>query len=141
MPLRLTLHAQSSIPIEVTGLVPDAVRDMTLAKIERLPVFHGNGQLPLAELFEVRGDAADERIEFDGDMAGVHHIGARMRSGAIHVTGSAGRHLGSQMTGGEITVAGDAADWAARKCTTGSYAFAEMPGIMPEPPIPAAKRA
>jgi formylmethanofuran dehydrogenase subunit C len=112
MPLCLTLRAPSQFPIEVTGLVPDVLRDMTLAQIERLPVLHGNEQLPLGEVFEVRGTAADETIEFAGDMAGVHHIGAQMRSGAIHVAGSAGRHLGSQMAGGEITVHGDAADWA-----------------------------
>ncbi|HVU89248.1 MAG TPA: formylmethanofuran dehydrogenase subunit C [Pirellulales bacterium] len=112
MPLKLTLRAPSPIPIEVAGIVPDVVRDVTLAQIERLSVLHGNEQLPLAELFNVRGDASDEQIEFVGDMAGVHHVGARMQSGAIHVTGNTGRHLGSRMTGGEITVDGDADDWA-----------------------------
>ena len=59
MPLRLTLRGTSTIPLEVEGLTPDVLRDKTLAQIERWPVFHGNRQLPLADLFRVEGDAAD----------------------------------------------------------------------------------
>ncbi|HEY4311200.1 MAG TPA: formylmethanofuran dehydrogenase subunit C [Pirellulales bacterium] len=111
MSLRLKLRETSTIPIEVEGLTPDALRDKTLAQVERFAIFHGNQQLPLADLFHVSGDTADERIEFADDMAGVHWIGAHMKSGSIHVTDHAGRHVGSQMAGGEITVDGDASDY------------------------------
>ncbi|MES1213016.1 MAG: formylmethanofuran dehydrogenase subunit C [Singulisphaera sp.] len=112
MALTLQLRVATKIPIEVDGIVPDVLRDKSRAQIEKLPVFHGNRQLSLAELFEVQGDAADERLELLGDMSGVHRIGAKMQAGTIHVTGPAGRHLGSEMKGGEIAVDGDAGDWA-----------------------------
>jgi formylmethanofuran dehydrogenase subunit C len=111
MPLKLQYQAQTTIPVEIEGLTPDAIRDKTLAEIEQFPIFHGNQQLPLAELFRVSGDPSDGRMEFEGDLAGVHWIGAGMSSGQIHVAGSVGRHLGSEMKGGEIHVQGNASDW------------------------------
>ena len=51
MPLTLRYHAQTSVPVEIEGVVPDRLRDKSLAEIERLEVFHGNRKLPLAELF------------------------------------------------------------------------------------------
>ncbi|HEX3727114.1 MAG TPA: formylmethanofuran dehydrogenase subunit C, partial [Pirellulales bacterium] len=65
----------------------------------------------LADCFTISGDAGDGRIDFVGDLSGVHWIGAGMTEGVIHVAGNAGRHVGSEMTGGEIHVAGNAGDW------------------------------
>lgn len=112
MPLKLQYQAETSIPVEVEGLLPTTVRDRSLAEIEKLPVFHGNRQLPLAEFFRVSGDPSDGRLEFEGDLSGVHWIGARLSEGSIRVAGSAGRHLGSEMNGGELYVEGNAGDWA-----------------------------
>jgi formylmethanofuran dehydrogenase subunit C len=103
--------ATSSIPIEVEGIVPNAVSHMSRREIEKLPIFCGNHKIPLAELFQVTGDAGNGRIEWQGDLRGVHWIGAKMTSGTVHVAGNAGRHVGSEMTGGEIHVQGDASDW------------------------------
>jgi formylmethanofuran dehydrogenase subunit C len=111
MPLHLRYHASTTIPVEVEGVTPDAVREKSPAEVEQVEIFHGNRKLPLAEFFAVSGDAADGRIVWEGDLSGVHWIGAKMRSGTMHVEGSAGRHLGSEMVGGEIYVAGDAGDW------------------------------
>ena len=111
MPLRLIYQADTSIPVEVEGIVPDVVQDKSLGEIEKLVIFQGNRKLPLAELFRVVGDPSDGRIDWEGDLAGVHWIGAKMTGGQVHVAGNAGRHVGSEMTGGEIHVAGDAGDW------------------------------
>jgi formylmethanofuran dehydrogenase subunit C len=111
MTLRLTLRRTSPVPLEVEGITPDALRGLPLAEIERLPIFEGNVQTPLAEFFAASGDASDERIEWEGDLAGVHWIGAKMKSGTIRIEGDCGRHLGSEMSGGEIHVAGNAGDW------------------------------
>ncbi len=56
MTLRLLLKSRSSVPVEVEGVTPEAVRDKPLAEIERTPIFHGNTQVPLAEFFDVSGD-------------------------------------------------------------------------------------
>jgi formylmethanofuran dehydrogenase subunit C len=111
MSLRFTLKTKSQAPLEVAGITPDAVRDKSLAEIQRSEILHGNQRLPLADFFVVRGDASDERHEWEGDLTGVHWLGAKMASGRIDVLGSIGRHLGSEMRGGEIHVAENASDW------------------------------
>lgn len=111
MALHLAYRAQTAIPVEVEGLIPEAVRDKSLAEIERWTIFHGNEKLPLAEFFSVAGDPADQRLVWEGDLSGVHWIGAGMNGGQVRVEGHAGRHLGSEMCGGEIEVRGDAGDW------------------------------
>src|SRR6476620_5666937 len=112
MPLRITLRPRtSSVPLEVEGITPDAVRGKSLAEIEKLEVFEGNVKSRLAEYFTVSGDASDELHEWEGDLSGVHWIGTKMQSGKIVVSGNGGRHIGSEMRGGEIHVLGDASDW------------------------------
>ena len=111
MALTLSYHAKTSIPVEIEGVVPDRLQGQSLAEIERLEVYHGNQKLPLAELFAVSGDPADARIDFEGELVGVHYIGYGMKSGEIHVHGNAGRHVGGEMTGGRIQIDGNAGDW------------------------------
>lgn len=112
MPLRFTLRAKTSVPIEVEGVTPDVTQGQSLAEIEKLEVFEGNAKSRLADFFSVLGDPADGVHEWAGDLAGVHWIGAKMQAGRIVVEGNAGRHVGSEMRGGEIHVLGDASDWA-----------------------------
>jgi len=111
MALKLRYTAQTSVPVEIEGLTPDVVREMPLPEIERFEIFHGNRRLPLAEMFDVSGDPSDLRFEMEGDLSGVHWIGAHMKQGHIDIQGDAGRHLGSEMHGGRIDVARSAGDW------------------------------
>jgi formylmethanofuran dehydrogenase subunit C len=111
MPLRLTLRQKTTVPLEVEGITPDAVREKSLAEIEMLEIFEGNVKSRLADFFTVSGDPSDEVQEWSGDLAGVHWIGAKMRSGRVVIEGHGGRHIGSEMRGGEIHVLGDASDW------------------------------
>ena len=111
MSLRLEYTAKTTVPVEVEGLVPNAVQEMSLDEIRRFEVFHGNEKVPVAELFDVSGKPSDGQIDWEGELSGVHWIGAKMTAGKICVHGNAGRHLGSEMKGGGIEVAGDAGDW------------------------------
>ncbi len=111
MPLKLSYHGETQVPVEIEGLTTDWACDKTLADIERFEVFHGNRKIPLAELFRVTGDASDRHFEFEGDLSGVHWIGAHMTSGRIQIHGPAGRHVGSEMRGGEIHVEGNTRGW------------------------------
>jgi formylmethanofuran dehydrogenase subunit C len=112
MAIKLTYRGETSVPVEIEGLTPDWACDKSLAEIERFEIFHGNRKIPLAEMFTVSGDAADKRLDFEGNLSGVHWIGAHMRTGQVYVHGAAGRHVGSEMRGGEIRVEGDAGGWA-----------------------------
>lgn len=111
MVLTLRYRAETSIPVEVEGVTPDRIGGQSIADIERLELFHGNRKVPLAEFFSVEGSAADGEIRWEGDLQGVHWIGAKMTSGRMRVVGNAGRHLGSEMAGGEIHVEGNVGDW------------------------------
>lgn len=111
MTLKLTYRGTTTLPVEVEGLTPGWACDKSLAQIERFEVFHGNRKLPLAEMFRVGGSASDQRFEFEGDLSGVHWIGAHMESGRIEVHGPAGRHVGSELRGGEIHVRGNTGGW------------------------------
>ena len=112
---------KTGVPLEVDGIVPNVLGGLSLKEIERLEVQHGNERLPLAEAFLATGNASDGRLEFSGDLAGVHRIGAGMTAGRIDVAGTAGRHVGSQMTGGEIHIAGGSAgDWLGAEMHGGS---------------------
>lgn len=110
--LELTaLDREDRVPLEVECLAPDAVRDLSLAEIEKLPVYHGNRQACLADFFSVRGAASDAHVRLLGDCSAVKWIGHAMREGHIVVEGDIGMHLGSEMEGGRIEVRGDAGDW------------------------------
>jgi formylmethanofuran dehydrogenase subunit C len=111
MSITLTYRGESSIPVEIEGLTPDWAWDKPLVDIERFKIFHGNRKVPLAEMFSVAGDAGDKRFRFEGNLTGVHWIGAHMRTGQIYVHGPAGRHVGSELRGGEIHVEADAGGW------------------------------
>lgn len=111
MALRLTYLGETSVPVELEGFTPDWARDKSLTEIERFEIHHGNRRIPLAEMFRVTGDPTDERFEFTGDLAGVHWIGAHLKSGVIQINGNAGRHVGDNMCGGEIHVAGNVDGW------------------------------
>jgi formylmethanofuran dehydrogenase subunit C len=111
MALTLSYLGNTPIPVEIQGVTPDRVRERSLGEIARLEVYHGNQSLPLGDLFKVSGDPTDGRIDFEGDLSGVHDIGQGMSTGVIHVHGNAGRHLGGEMTGGAIIVDGSAGDW------------------------------
>lgn len=111
MTLTLTYREATPIPVEIEGLTPDWAADKSQAEIEKFEIFHGNRRIPLAEMFAVAGDAADEHLIFEGDLAGVHWIGAHMASGRIDIHGNGGRHIGSDLRGGEIHIQGNAGDW------------------------------
>jgi formylmethanofuran dehydrogenase subunit C len=111
MALRLSYRAETPIPVEIEGLTPEWACDKPLSQIERFEVFHGNRKLPLAEMFQISGDPADKRFDFEGNLSGVHWIGAHMSGGEIHIHGPAGRHIGSEMTSGRIIVEGNAGGW------------------------------
>src|SRR5688572_17975789 len=60
MTLRLINRANDQIPIELDGLTPALLAGMSVDSIRRLPVRRGNREPALGELFQVKGDPADE---------------------------------------------------------------------------------
>lgn len=119
MALTLYYNGQTSIPVEIEGFTPDWACDKSLSEIQRFEIFHGNRKTFLAEMFTISGDPGDKQLHFEGDLAGVHWLGAHMASGRVTIHGNAGRHVGSQMKGGEVIVEGDAGGWTGAEMRKG----------------------
>lgn len=111
MPLLLQTDYHDTVPLEVEGITPDVTAGLSLAEIEKLPIFQGNRAAVLGDFFTVSGSPDDERITWEGVLERVHWIGAGMTRGAMLVAANAGRHVGSRMRGGRIEVRGDVSDW------------------------------
>jgi len=108
MPLRLRLRQQAQAPLDLEGLLPERLKDLSLADVARLPIGQGNCQVPLGELFELSGSAADESLEIEGDLRLSRDLGVAMTRGTIRLDGHAGDRLGAGMIGGTIKVEADA---------------------------------
>ena len=111
MTLELEYIGDTTIPLELQGVTPCQLRDLSVSEIERVEIYHGKEIVSLAEFFKISGDLADEQMRFSGDLSGVHWIGSKMESGSITIMEDCGRHLGSEMTAGTITVQGSTSDW------------------------------
>ena len=114
----LTRRDTSPIPLEVDGITPDAVANLSEREVAKLPVQHGNRREALGDFFDVVRDA-DADLTFSGDTRNVHGIGLCLASGTIRVHGTVGRHAGARMTGGRLIVEGDAGDWLGAEMTAG----------------------
>ncbi|MDZ4658093.1 MAG: formylmethanofuran dehydrogenase subunit C [Bythopirellula sp.] len=108
--LTLSLKSHSTLPLELSEIIPEIVREKSLAEVAKLKMWHGRVQVALAELFSISGSATDQQLEFSGDLSTAVGIGANMKSGKIRVHGNAGREVGLGMSGGEIEVTGNVGD-------------------------------
>jgi formylmethanofuran dehydrogenase subunit C len=120
------LRPKGSIDIMVEAEVinPDIFAGKTKDEIEKLIVWQGAKQLQLCEFFDVEGNggssAADTKINIEGDVPRIKHIGHGMKAGEIVIEGSTGMHIGSEMAGGSILVKGDAGSWAGMEMKGGT---------------------
>jgi formylmethanofuran dehydrogenase subunit C len=111
MPLRIAIRAANRIPIDLTGITPDAIRERSLDEVRKTMVRRGNREAELGEHFEVTGEPADAEWQLTGDFSAVRGVGARMTAGEITVEGNLGRHAGAQMHGGRLEIHGSAGDF------------------------------
>ena len=90
MALTLRYNSDTSIPVEIEGIVPDRLRDKSLAEIERLAIHHGNRKVPLAELFTRLGRPFRRANRYRRGPERRSLIGYGMNSGEIRVHGQRG---------------------------------------------------
>ena len=118
---RLTLKAAPALRVDLRGIRPSALAGLSAAEVERLPVGHGNAQVPLAEFFRVGAGNADDLLALEGDLSRFDRVGWQLEGGRIEVDGSVGHHAGGCMIAGELRVGGDAGLLAA--CGVSGAAF------------------
>jgi len=129
MSLTLTLHSAPQVPLEVDGLLPEAVEGKDAAQVAALPLMHGNEKVMVGDFFAARGKGNGE-LRLEGDLSRVKLIGAGMSRGKITIEGNAGLHLGAGMLGGEILVNGDAGDWVGPEMVGGRISVRGNAGHM-----------
>ncbi len=109
----LTPLKKFQFPIYAECITPDVFQGKTAAEIAELPVYEGNKQKKLGDLFKIEENTAETpNITINGDAGEVRRIGMGMKNGEIIINGNAGMHLGEKMAGGKITVNGDVGGWA-----------------------------
>lgn len=111
MTLYLKWRGGATVPVEVEGATPDRLIGQSADEVARFAIFEGKRPTVLGEFFDITGDLDDQTMVWQGDLRGVHWVGAKMESGSIRVEGDVGRHLGSEMKAGTIHVTGSASDW------------------------------
>ncbi len=129
-----------ALRVDMRGILPAALADMSAAQVERLPVLHGNERLALADLFSLSSAPSDTpALVFEGDLSRFDRIGWQLGAGRIELRGPAGNHLGTGMSGGEILVSGRVGHMAGCEMSggrlhiagdVGDFAASALPGSM-----------
>jgi formylmethanofuran dehydrogenase subunit C len=109
--LELTLRAPSNIPLEVDGILPEKLANLSPTEVAKLPVQHGNRTEPLGEFFDVATASGPGDLRFAGDLRNVKLVGAGLTAGSVYCEGPVGMHAGARMSGGSLTLDSDAGDW------------------------------
>jgi formylmethanofuran dehydrogenase subunit C len=117
-PVTFSLKEGLGLPLEVEGLSPDIIGELSQDEIGKLPVFQGHHQYQLSDFFKVDGERSLS-LELHGDLAQVKWIGKGMTCGSVVIHGNAGMHLGSAMKGGSIVVHGNTGDWLGAEMSGG----------------------
>ena len=108
----LTPLKKFTFPIQAECINPDVFQGKKVSEIANLPVYEGNKQKKLGDLFKIEEMLAETpNILIEGDVGQVRRIGLGMKNGEIVINGNAGMHLGEKMTGGKISVNGDTGGW------------------------------
>jgi formylmethanofuran dehydrogenase subunit C len=115
MLIALTPRRQFKVPVEAECLTPDNFAEKSVDEIAKLPIWEGNKECSLSDLFKIESKTNEPSketiIQIYGDVSKVRRIGTKMCQGTIIIEGDVGMHLGEEMEGGTITVSGNADSW------------------------------
>jgi formylmethanofuran dehydrogenase subunit C len=105
--VRLALRGGLGERVDFGGVTPDRCASLTERQIAGLPVAVGARAAMVGDLFDVHGGGAS-RLEVEGDLSLVDHVGAGMIGGELVVRGHVGDGAGVAMSGGLLRIAGNA---------------------------------
>lgn len=121
--ITLVPKEQFKISIEAETITPDNFAGKSAQDIGAMIAYEGNTPRPLSELFDIKvngsADAADVKIEINGNVARVKRIGEGMSAGEIVINGDVDMRCGALMRGGSITITGYADSWVGREMRGG----------------------
>lgn len=116
--VRLLLKEDVTLPVEAESIRPDLFKAMPGSKIGDLPIFRGNKEYRIKDLFQVEGGMSDQ-VVVEGRLEHLKKIGANMAGGCLTIKGNVGPRLAQDMKGGSVTVWGDAGDRAGQGMSGG----------------------
>lgn len=126
----LELRHPLTIPLDLEGVLPEALRGSTIRDAAMRAVLHGNRNIELGELFKITPTGHDSDqcdLTFEGDLSHARNLGMGMRSGQITVKGHAGWHAGARMTGGTL-LCENAGHWLGAEMSGGHIHVASNAG-------------
>jgi len=136
----LTLQLKSPIPnglrLNLHGLTPCRVRNLSKREISDLQVEDGVGMSPLADWFRIV-EGTREMLVLEGDCSQCDAIGGGLQSGSMEVLGSAGDFVAQGMTAGTLLIRGNVGNFAGSGLSggqltvegnAGQYAAGAVPG-------------
>lgn len=116
----LRLRQPPALPLDLSPLLPEAVRGRSETEIAAVPLRYGNRAVPTGELFAIRpGSGQDGSLVLEGTNRLCDRIGAGLADGTIRIVGDAGVELGLGMRGGRIDVEGSVGGLAAAEASGG----------------------
>lgn len=124
MSVTLTLRAPLDQQLDLEGITPERLADLSVKEIASLPVSLGGRAAALADVFAVSGERALQ-LRIEGDLTRAARVGAGMTAGRIDVIGNVGDDAGCAMAGGVLVVEGHAGD---RFCAAAPGASKGMTG-------------
>jgi formylmethanofuran dehydrogenase subunit C len=107
----LTLRAIENLPaaqrLNLFGLTPERLRDLSVAEIGKLPLGDSRDSCELGSWFRI-ADGSRESLRLEGDLRHCDYVGGQLKSGEIEVEGSIGHQAGYRMSGGKLIIRGQA---------------------------------
>jgi formylmethanofuran dehydrogenase subunit C len=109
-PLRLTLRYSGPQRLNLYGLVPDRLLEMTPSELAQHPVRIGDEPAQVADCFEI-ADGNRQRLVLAGDLARADYVGGGMRAGELEVLGSVGHYAATGMRDGRLWIEQSAGEY------------------------------
>jgi formylmethanofuran dehydrogenase subunit C len=119
MSLTLRRRTSTGLPVDGSPIKPETFRGRSSADAARVPLRVGAATIALGELFDVEGEAGDDRLIVEGDLADVAAIGRGMASGTLVARGDVGNRFAAEMSGGVAELDGSCGDWAGAEMSGG----------------------
>lgn len=106
-PLTFTLRSEPEERLDLSGLTPNRLGDMTSVEIAKLRIGTSRRPAVVGDVFKITGTDASN-IVFSGGSGRFDLVGAEMTAGRIRVAGDVGARAGRRMAGGLLKIEGKA---------------------------------
>lgn len=109
--LKLRKKQSNARRINLSGIVPDRLLNLSLAEIATFPIVVDDVRSALKNEFEIV-DGDRHKLLLLGDLSHCDCVGGGMQSGVLEVASSVGDYLANDLKSGQITVNGNAGGYA-----------------------------